>query len=188
MSGLLKKIRYPKLLLLIATFILAYFIFYNRSYPPFNALLLSLGYIGVFIAGFFYAYGFTAAPATAVLLVIAHQYNVITAALIGGLGALISDLIMFYFIRFTVADELRKLSRTKVVRELEFEEGLLFGHLKKYATAAFAGFLIASPLPTEVGVTMIVAMKRMSPKKFAIIAYLLHTAGILIILTIGNAI
>lgn len=188
MSGLLKKIKYPKLLLLVLTFVLAYFIFYNRSYPPFSAFLISLGYIGVFIAGFFYAYGFTAAPATAVLLSIAGQHNVVIAALIGGLGALISDLIIFYFIRFTVVDELRKLSRTKIVKELEFEEQLLFGHFKKYATASFAGFLIASPLPTEIGVTIMAAMKRMSPKKFAVIAYILHTLGILIILTIGNSI
>ena len=186
MSSLLKKIRYPKLLLLIITFILAYFIFYNRSYPPLNALLISAGYIGVFIAGFFYAYGFTAAPATAVLLSIAHQHSVIIAALIGGLGALVSDMIMFYFIRFTVVDELRKFSKTKIMKEIRFEESLLFGHFKKYATAAFAGFIIASPLPSEVGVTMMAAMKHMSPKKFAIIAYLLHTAGILIILSIGN--
>lgn len=188
MPSLLKKIKYPKLLILLLTLILAYFIFYNRSYPPFNSLLISLGYIGVFIAGFFYAYGFTAAPATAVLLSIAGQHNLIIAALIGGLGALVSDLLMFYFIRTTVADELRKFSKTKIAKEIRFEEQLLFGHLKKYASAAFAGFIIASPLPSEVGVTMMAAMKRMSPKKFAVIAYLLHTMGILIILAIGNAI
>ena len=182
------KIKYPKLLLLLFTFVLAYFIFYGKTYPPLHSFLFSLGYLGVFIAGGLYAYGFTAAPATAVLLALAKEYDIFSAALVGGLGALLGDLIIFYFLRSTLNDEIRRLSRNDFIKGLNQEGKELFGSFKKYVTAAFAGFFIASPLPSEIGVTMMASLKHMSVKKFAVIAYCLHTLGIMIILYIGNMI
>lgn len=182
------KIKYPKLLLLLITFVLAYFIFYGKTYPPLHNFLFSLGYLGIFIAGGLYAYGFTAAPATAVLLALAKEHDIFTAALIGGIGALISDLIIFYFIRSTFSDEISRLSRNDFIRGLNREGKELFGSFKKYITAAFAGFFIASPLPSEIGVTMMASLKQMSVIKFTVIAYCLHTIGIFIILYIGTLI
>ena len=176
------KIRYPRLMLLLATFVLAYALFAER-----NLLALStLGYPGTFFAGIFYAYGFTAAPATAVLLSLSASQELVPAALLGGAGALLGDLVIFFFIRRVFANELARLERTRVVGFLEKEEKIVFGHFRNYATAAFAGFIVASPLPTEIGVTMLASIKGMSAKKFAIIAYLLHTAGIFVILSIGK--
>jgi len=48
-----------------------------------------------------------------------------------------------------------------------------------------AGFLIASPLPTEIGVVLMASLKNILTKKFAVVAYLLHTTGIFVILLIG---
>lgn len=49
-----------------------------------------------------------------------------------------------------------------------------------------AGFLIASPLPTEIGVVLMASLKNILTKKFAVVAYLLHTTGIFVILLIGR--
>lgn len=178
------KLRYPRLVLLLLTFVAAYVLFAERDLLS----LSSLGYPGTFFAGIFYAYGFTAAPATAVLLSLSASQDLVPAALIGGAGALMGDLAIFFFIRRIFAGEIRQLEKTKIVGALEKEEKILFGHFKRYATAAFAGFIIASPLPTEIGVTMLASIKGMSAKKFAVIAYLLHTAGILVILSLGKVI
>ena len=181
------KIKYPKLLLLLLTFVISIILFYEgKTYPPFNGFLTSLGYIGVFLGGIFYAYGFTAAPATAALLVLAKEQNILLAGLIGGFGALVSDIIIFLFIKYSFADEIKKLEKEKVVKFLEKEEEKFFGHHHKYVLASLAGFLIASPLPSEIGVTLMAALKNMSIKKFMIIAYSLHTVGIILILLIGN--
>ncbi len=187
MKKTLLKIRYPRLLLLLLTFVIAYVLFSQRDYGPLHSVLVSAGYFGTFLAGCFYAYGFTAAPATAVLLSLGGEQNLFLAATVGGLGALIGDLVIFFFIRYTFKDEIRQLFRTKVARFIEKEERIVFGHLKKYAAMSFAGFIIASPLPTEVGVTLLASSRHLSIKKFALIAYCLHFLGILAILAVGKA-
>lgn len=102
------KIKYPKLLLLLLSIIISVIYFYEgKTYPPLHNFLLSLGYVGVFLSGIFYAYGFTAAPATATLLVLAKEQNIILGGLIGGLGALLSDVAIFLFIKYSFADEIK---------------------------------------------------------------------------------
>ncbi len=184
--SILRRIHYPKLTLLVLVFILSYVLIYGKPSPELHAFIISLGYLGVFAAGFFYAYGFTAAPATLVLLSIAKDESLVWASLAGGLGALIGDIAMFLFIKHTFDDELLRLSKTNFVRKLGGEEARLFGRFKKYVKTTFASFIIASPLPTEIGVAMFASIRELSAKKFLVIAYALHTTGIFIILLVGN--
>lgn len=183
------KIKYPKLLLFILTIVLAILLFHQLvNYPLLHNFLLSLGNTGAFLAGVFYAYGFTAAPATAVLLVLAKEQNFILTLLIGGFGALLSDILIFSFVRYSLTDEIEKLEKEKLVLFIKKKEKTIFGHYYRHIFPALAGFLIASPLPTEFGVGMMASLKKLSIKKFILIAYVLHTLGILVILSIGNII
>jgi uncharacterized membrane protein YdjX (TVP38/TMEM64 family) len=183
------RIKYPKLLLLLFTVMIAIAIFYEGSnYAPFHEFLASLGYLGAFLAGMLYAYGFTASPATAVLLVLSKGQNTLLAALIGGAGALLSDLVIFFFIRRSFMDEIRKLEKEKAVQYIEMEEKAIFGDYRKYILPAFAGFVIASPLPSEIGIALLASIRRISVWKFMLIAYILHTLGIFAILAVGKII
>lgn len=178
------RLKYPKLLVLLFTFVLAYLVFSGRDYLPFHAVLLTLGYAGTFLAGVCFAYGFTAAPATAILLILSKEQNLVLAGFIGGLGALVGDLIIFMWIGRVFADEFKKLSSEPVVNHLNHKIPKL---LKKYLVLILAGFIIASPLPDEIGVSMLAASQSVSTKLFSIISYLLNTAGIFVILLIGNS-
>mgnify|MGYP000140013313 CR=1 FL=1 len=60
--------------------------------------------------------------------------------------------------------------------------------IQKYLLAALASILIASPLPTEIGITLLALIKNVTPRKFSIIAYILHTIAIFTILLIGKII
>lgn len=184
----LPKLHYLRIFILLLAFMAAYAIFSNRNFLPFHNLMIELGIVGAFLAGGFYAYGFTAAPATAVLLSIAKEQNIIIAAMAGGLGALIGDMLLFYLARHTFKEEIGRVSKTKVMRFIDRGQTLILGRLKKHVLLAFAGFFIASPLPTEIGVTMMASLNYISMKKFAVIAYVLHTTGIIIILAIGRII
>ena len=179
------KIEYPKLLLLLLTFIMAYIIFSGRTYPPFHNFLLTFGYLGTFLTGVLFVYGFTAAPATAILLILAKEQNIFIAAFAAGFGALLGDLIIFKFIRHTFADEFKKLSKTKMLNYLNSK---IPGLLKKYFVLVLAGFIIASPLPDEIGVLILAASKSIPTKVFSIISFILNTAGIFVILLIGSLI
>lgn len=185
MAEKLLKIKYPKFLLLLLTFVIAYLLFYNRTYQPFHDFVASLGYFGTFISGALYVYGFTAAPATALLLILAKEQNIILAAMIGGLGALIGDLIIFTTIRHSFADEIEKLFEEEIVKYIHSR---IPSFVKKYFIPATAIFIIASPLPDEVGIALFAATRNISIKVFSVFAYALNTIGIFVVLYIGNAI
>lgn len=179
------KIKYPKFLLLIFTFVLAYLIFRNRESVMLKNFLLSSGYFGAFLTGLGFSYGFTSAPATAIFLILAKQQNILLSGFIGGLGALFSDLIIFKFVRYSFSDEIEKLSKEKPIKVLNHK---IKGKLKEYLLTALAGFIIASPLPDEVGVSLLAVSKSISTKFFSLFSYIMNTAGIFVILFVGRAI
>ena len=185
MNKIFSKIKYPKLLLLLLTFALAYILFSWRDFLPFDDYLVNLGYLGTFLAGMLFTYGFTAAPSTAILLILAKEQNLVLAGLIGGFGALIGDLIIFKFVRDSFADEFKKLSKEKFVQSINNKTPSL---LKKYFAPVIAGFIIASPLPDILGISLLAASKTISIRMFCVISYLLNTAGIFVILIIGSSI
>jgi len=178
------QIKYPKLSLFVLSFIVAYLLFGYRSFAPLHNTLILLGYFGTFLIGILYAYGFTAPPATAILLILAGHQNILFAGLVAGFGALLSDLIIFLLVRRSFTDEIERFSKEKFFQRIPRR---IFGTPSRYMLIAFAGFLIASPLPTEIGVTLMASLKNMSTKKFAVIAYLLHTIGIFAILLAARA-
>ncbi|MFH1209222.1 MAG: hypothetical protein V1663_00325 [archaeon] len=174
--------KYPKFLLLIGTFILAYIIFSNRDISLINNTLLKLGYFGAFIAGILYTFSFTAAPATAILLIIAEEQNIVLNSLIAGLGALFGDLIIFKYIRFSLRDEINKISKEKFFKKIKISS-----NIKKYFIPVLSFIIIASPLPDEIGVSLLAISKKISTNLFLIISYISNTLGIFIILILGNS-
>lgn len=176
------KIKYPKLLLLLLTFVAAYIFASNKDFEGLRNSLSGFGYVGTFIAGLFFSYGFTAAPATAALLVLAKWQNIFIASIIGGLGALLADTIIFRLIRHSFADEIAKLSGEKGITAVA---GKIPKPVLKYILPALAGFIIASPLPDEIGVALFAASTNVSGKAFTIVSFLLNTIGIFVILYIG---
>ncbi|HLC90586.1 MAG TPA: hypothetical protein VJI15_02355 [Candidatus Nanoarchaeia archaeon] len=183
-----RRIKYPKLLFLLFTFIVAYVLLIGSNVSVVHDLLSALGYLGTFLAGIFFAYGFTAAPATALLLILGKEQHIFLAASLAGFGALLGDLIIFRYIRYTSADEIKKLSQEKAIQAMQRWNNHLPTVFKKYLLTVFAGFIIASPLPDEIGVSLLAASRTISTKYFSVISYLLNTLGILVVLWIGRSI
>lgn len=141
-----------------------------------------MGYFGTFISGMLYTYGFTSAPATGVLFLAGKTQNVLIAALIGGLGAIIGDLLIFKFIRLSFEDEIERLRQSRFV---EITSNGMPAWLKKYLVPFLGCIIIASPLPDELGVSML-AFSTMSTRVFIFLSYLLNTAGIAVVLYLGS--
>lgn len=172
------KINYLKFVIFISIIILAYIIFYERNLTQIHDFLSNLGYIGTFLTGSLYTYGFTSPIATAILLILAKEQNIFIAALIGGLGSLFSDLIIFNSVRYSFEEEVKFLSR-KRNKSINF--------LTKYLFAFLGALIIASPLPDELGISLLAINKKISTKRFTFISYILNTIGIFIILFIGRS-
>lgn len=177
MKNLLKK--YPKFIILLLTFVLAYIIFQGKE----TFYLDSSSYFGIFFLGMFYSYGFTAAPATAILLSIAQEYNIFLIAFIAGFGSLIGDLFLFKLIRTGFKDEINNLSKEHFFIKIRKK---IPKFLKKYLILLFGFLFIASPLPDEIGVSILAGMTNINSKLFSILSYILNTLGIFIILLIGK--
>ena len=179
------KIKYPKLSLFIISVILVYFLFSGLAYKPLHDALLFMGYFGTFLAGLLYPYALTSAAGTGILLILAKEQNLLLAGVIAVIGVLISDLILFLFVTHSFSDEVQKLSKEKVVRTINRR---IPNSIRAYLLAIFACLLIASPLPTEIGILLMTSIRNISFKKFIIIIYILHASAIFIILLIGNTI
>ncbi|MBI4150623.1 hypothetical protein HY492_00700 [Candidatus Woesearchaeota archaeon] len=176
------KFQYPKLVLLVIAILLAYWIF---SRPDITASIVALGgmqYLGIFIAGLLFAFGFTT-PFAVGFFLIAAPSNPVLAAMVGGLGALISDVVIFGTIKLTFMDEFRRIKHSWAIRSIDrFLTHGVNGKLRVYLTYAFAGFVIASPLPDELGVSLLAGFSKLHPLKFALISYACNTIGILVML------
>ena len=178
-------IKYPKLSLFIISVVLVYFLFSGLAYTPLHNALVFMGYFGTFLAGLLYPYALTSAAGTGILLILAKEQNILLAGVIAGIGALISDIFIFLFVKHGFSDEVQKLSKEKVVRTVN---RWIPDSVRVYLLATFACILIASPLPTEIGIMLLASIKNISVKKFVIIIYILHASAIFIILLIGNTI
>ncbi|OIO41627.1 hypothetical protein COX97_00910 [Candidatus Pacearchaeota archaeon CG_4_10_14_0_2_um_filter_05_32_18] len=178
------KFKYPKIFLLLVMIVLSYFIFRNPSISDYLSHLGGLGYLGIFIGGILFAFGFTA-PFSVGLFISLNPSNIWIAGIIGGLGALISDLLIFKLIKFSFIDEFNRLRNTKTLKNIKRLIQKSIGEkIKVYLMYALAGILIASPLPDEAGVIMLAGLTKINFKVLAIISFILNTLGIILILSL----
>ncbi|MFH1133651.1 MAG: hypothetical protein V1735_04110 [Nanoarchaeota archaeon] len=179
---MLFRFKYPKFAIFFLSVIIAVLIFRNRETLPFHTLILSLGTLGVFVCGSLYSYGFLAAPSTALLLMFAEQYNPWIIALVGGIGALISDVFILQVIRHSFADEIEKLRHEPLIIAAS---GKVPAGINRLFVPVIGCLIIASPFPDEIGIAML-ATTRIPPQIFLVLSFLLNGFGILMIAFIGR--
>jgi uncharacterized membrane protein YdjX (TVP38/TMEM64 family) len=177
-----KRFRYPKFFFLAITFIFAYIILAGSDLTGFRDFVISMGYFGAFISGIMYAYSFTAAPGTAILLILAARQNILVTGIVAGVGALLADVIIFRFIRHSFADEIERLSKESFFIKIAQKLPKL---VDMYIVPVIAGVIIASPLPDEIGVSMLASCRTISVRTFIVLSYVLNTVGIFVVLVIG---
>ena len=174
--------KYPKIICLILAIVFAYVLFKNPAVSGFVSHLGSLSYLGVFVAGLLFAFGFTA-PFAAGFFITLHPANIWLAGIAGGTGALIADMIIFKFIRVSFKGEVSKLKKTYVMKKTgELIERSIGVRLKLYLMYALAGIMIASPLPDEAGVIMLAGLTKIKLGTMMKISFVLNTAGKIVLL------
>ena len=175
--------KYPKMLIFVLCVILAYQLFQNNTFSNILTNLGYMNYLGAFIGGILFSFGFTAPFATVILLKLVPD-NIFIAALIGGCGATISNLLIFKFIKISFESEFKRLKKEKpflFIRQLESRFNPKIIH---YLTFAFAGILFASPLPDEAAVMILASISKINIKALAVISFIFTSLGILILLLI----
>ncbi len=137
-----------------------------------------LVFVGSFIAGLFFTSIFTTAPAMVTLGEIAQGHSIILNAVIGALGAVLGDLIIFRFVKDRFSEHLTDLLATQGGgRRLR---ALLKRRSFRWITFLLGGLIIASPLPDELGVSLL-GFSKMRASGFVILSFLGNFLGILLI-------
>ncbi|MFO0703374.1 MAG: hypothetical protein U0525_01465 [Patescibacteria group bacterium] len=154
--------------------------------PGFRDVVLhlgTLGYVGAFIGGVLFISTFTVTPGTALLLLLSESLNPIEIGIIAGLGAVIGDLTIFQFIR-------NKALISEIKHFFKYFEGDKITHLvhTKYfswSLPVLGALIIASPLPDEMGVSLL-GISKMKTYQFILLSFLLNSIGIFLIVSAGS--
>jgi hypothetical protein len=180
---------YPRLCLLGLSFVAAYAL-YHFGLLDWLQSLGKFGYLSVFLAGLLFSFGFTTPFAIAIFVEISGFVHPVPAALLGGVGALVSDFIIFDIIRFSVFhDEIDRLRASRFAARVHrlVHDDALPQRARQLLLFSFAGIIIASPLPDELGVSLVSSVSTLSPRVFGVAAFLCNAAGILLILAAARA-
>lgn len=127
-----------------------------------------------FVAGLFFTSAFTIAPAAAMFVEILSTEPVLPTALFGAAGAVLGDLILFRFVRDRLSRDIMSLFKEKVRGRAR---AFLHSRVFHFVMPALGALIIASPLPDELGITLMGAA-HLSMKAFIPISFVFNAIGI----------
>ena len=134
--------------------------------------------LGSFIAGIFFTSVFTTAPATVTLGQIAQANSIWLTALFGALGAVLGDLAILRFFRGVFEARLAALlAHRGPIRRLR---AIFRLKLFRWFLLLIGGLIIASPLPDELGISLL-GFSKAKRRTFVIVSFAFNFIGILII-------
>lgn len=143
-----------------------------------------LEFLGSFIAGLFFTSVFTTAPAIVTLGEIARANSILPVALFGAAGAVIGDLVIFRFVRDTLAEHVLELVRH---RNRGRRIQVLFKRkLFRWLSFFVGGLIIASPLPDELGIGLF-GFSNMKMLWFVPLSFFFNFFGIVLIGLVAQA-
>jgi membrane protein YqaA with SNARE-associated domain len=172
-----KLARYKLLSIFLISVLVAVYVAENDTINNFLHHLGSYGYVGALLAGFLFVSTFTTVTSIVLLGILAQDLNPFVLALIGGVGAMLGDLLVYRFLKNNVDKELMLIFG---------EEGE--GHVKKILKSKYIAWtlpiigmlIIASPLPDELGLGLL-GFSKVSETKLMAVSYVSNVFGILAI-------
>lgn len=175
---------YKNTLFLVFSLVLFWYFADSHVVKSFIKMIGGFGYIGAFLSGGLFVSSFTIAPAAIIIFDISKVLNPIAVALIAGAGAVVGDYIIFRFLQDRVFNELAPV----------FDK-MGGGWLKKiFHTPYFiwllpflGAFIVASPLPDEVGIGML-GLSKIKTWQFVLITFLLNAAGIFLTVLLAKSV
>src|SRR3989338_8696643 len=148
----------------------------------FHEFLLSLGnwgYLGALIGGVLFVSSFTSSIGTIILLILAERISVLEISIIAAIGGVIGDFTIFRIIKDDLLKDFmpiyNKLGGKAITR--------FFQHrYLKWSVPVLGAIIIASPLPDELGVTLM-GLSGIRTFGFLIFVFILNAVGIFVLLS-----
>ncbi|MDD4026601.1 MAG: hypothetical protein PHO75_00245 [Candidatus Shapirobacteria bacterium] len=172
--------KYKNLIILFFGIILAIILSQVESFHSFLLHLNNFGYIGAFIAGILFVSTFTVATSALILLTLAEVLSPIEIALIAGLGAVVGDLLIFNLIKDNLFNEIKEIYN-KIDQKNHLKK-IFYSKYFNWMLPVIGAIIIASPLPDEVGISLM-GLSKISTPKFIFISYILNSIGLFLIIS-----
>lgn len=136
-------------------------------------------YLASFIAGMFFTTLFTVAPAGVALVELANDAHPLLVALFGAAGAVVGDLILLAVVHGTIGADIKLFVRASFVERVAH---ILRSRYLHWTLPLIGGFLIASPLPDELGLTLLGLSSARIPV-VVVVSYAANFVGIMLIVS-----
>lgn len=168
-----------KTAIFILSISLGWFLVKNGYLQNWVATILPHMFVAEFIAGALYTSFLTSPIAVAMLLVLAKEGNPIIIALLGGMGAVLGDLLIIKVFRDNYKSGVDNVSKKLQLQRIS---AILRQFHMAFLIPLLGAVIIASPFPDEIGLLML-GVSRLEYKQIAIVSFILNSAGILLIVT-----
>lgn len=164
-------------LFLAASIILAAWLFNSGLMEKILFIPAEYRWLAIFIAGIFLPFIFTTASAALIIFMLAKISPLYAIVLLGGLGAVFGDFVVFRFSKKWLADDLCYL-----LNLAKHKRWLHIIHLKIFRWIApfFIALIIATPLPDEFAVAFL-GLEKITGARFVAMTFIIHAATIAII-------
>lgn len=174
--------KYPYLSILLLGVLVTIYLVNNSVFRQWVDHLGTFGYVGSLVAGLMFTSSLTVSISIGIIAILAEKLNPLTLALVGGLGAMLGDYLLFRFIKDKLGTEVEELVGRKETNHL--------AHFLKLRYIAWSlpiigGLVIASPLPDEVGIGLL-GISKVSTWKLLLISYISNAFGILAVASVAK--
>lgn len=139
--------------------------FFNTLYIPF---------VGSFVAGMLYVSTATAALGILLIANLAKTLPAIEIAFLAGLGGAIADFAIFRFFRDSLAKEIAPIYSKLGGKHLT---KLIYRKSFRWSLPIIGALIIASPLPDEIGISLM-GINKMKSLNFFLLSFALDVAGL----------
>ncbi len=184
------SLKHKNLILLFLGLAGGVFLYYYKPFHDFLTNLGGYGYISAFIAGLLYDSTVTVVTGVGMLLILGEVLPRWQVALIGGVGAVIGDFIVYKFVKNNVMEELAPVFETvedgigrKRIRAIEH---LLHTKYFHWTLPLIGAILIGSPFPNELA-WGIMGITKMKNYQVILLSFVVNFTGITLLLSASTA-
>lgn len=178
-----KNYKYKNLTFLLLSILLTVILFNDETVHGFLLNLGNFGYFGAFLAGIMFISTFTVAIGSVILLVLAESLSILEIAIVAGFGAVLGDLVVFKYVRNKgFIDEVGAIYKYFGGHKIRH---LIHTKYFSWTLPVIGALIIASPLPDELGVSLM-GISKMKIHEFVILSFVLNSIGIFVVLFVSG--
>jgi len=144
----------------------------------------NLWWLGIIIAGIFFTSIFTTASSIVLLGTFAQDTNLLILTILGGLGAMFGDYVIFRFIKDRVSEDFEYLISVSKQDRLS---AIIKTQLFKFFAPFLGALIIVSPLPDEFGLAML-SISKIKNRVFLPLTFFLNSLGVFIVAWVAKSI